>query len=308
MVVNLSIFSIKQMRNFLVKLFVFCILVISLDSLIGFGVKRMYSSVKSGTIHTLNYGFKGCNEEILFFGASEISHHFISNTISDSLKMSCYNLGYDGSGIFLHYPLFSSILKRYNPKIVIISASLLEGKKIEIPNLYPYYYQYNDVKSIINELDSTDKIKLLLNGYLYNSMIINILQGFFVDGSKLNGYLPLYGNSKFMKLNLQPFSVPITKQSIYYFSKFIEIARSKGIIVYIMSPPRYQISNYTLDKKNINLICKRYGAKYVNYLNDTSFVNHPELFKDRPHLNDKGAKILTEKFIERLKYDLKNQN
>ena len=43
---------------------------------------------------------------------------------------------------------------------------------------------------------------------------------------------------------------------------------------------------------------------YKDYTNDINFINHPELFKDKGHLNNTGADIFTNLII----MDLINKN
>ena len=49
---------------------------------------------------------------------------------------------------------------------------------------------------------------------------------------------------------------------------------------------------------------KEYGEKKqvqtFDFTGDTTYVDHPQLFFDATHLNDKGAKIFTKDFVSRL--------
>ena len=50
---------------------------------------------------------------------------------------------------------------------------------------------------------------------------------------------------------------------------------------------------------------KAYGqqqqVKTLDFTGDTTYVNHPDLFFDATHLNDKGARLFTKKFINNLR-------
>jgi lysophospholipase L1-like esterase len=50
---------------------------------------------------------------------------------------------------------------------------------------------------------------------------------------------------------------------------------------------------------------KEYGEQQrvqtFDFTGDTTYVDHPQLFFDATHLNDKGAKIFTRILISRLK-------
>ncbi len=277
------------------------------DFLISAGLKKAFYKVKSGSIYISNYAFNKCKDDILFFGASEVTHHFNSNAIADSTGLSCYNLGMDGYGINYQFPLLQTILKRHTPKIIIISTSQLSGKKIESSELYPYYSVSSNVKKVVDTFDVYDKYKLLIKSYAYNSMIAGIVEGMLSNESSLHGYIPLQGKSRVLTLNAAPEGLLATPKSIFYFDNFLKSAKASGALVYVIASPRYQINNKKEDSVLISAICQKNAVKFLDYLSDTSFINHPELFKDNPHLNYKGAAVLTNKVIAVISKDYKGR-
>jgi hypothetical protein len=284
-------------------LFVFIIVFLIVDFGLGIVLNKVYFKVSTGTIAKANYGFKFCNEDILLFGASEVSHHFISNTISDSLHLSCYNLGMDGYRITYQYPLLQTVTDRYSPKIIVISTTQLSGKKMEPSLMYPYYKNSPYVKNVLNKLDVFNKYRLMLNSYAYNSQILGIVYGLHAASVGLNGYIPLYGTNKFLTLNTKPSEITTSPESIAYFEDFLKLAKSKATLVYVFMSPKYQINNSKSDSILIKAICDRNHVSCLDYLNDTTFSQHPELFKDAVHLNNKGAEILTNKLIATIRAD-----
>jgi len=301
------------MKKFVVKLLIFIALIIGFDFILGSIFSRFYFKVKSGTIFTANYAIRDCKEDILLLGASEISHHFISNTIKDSIGLSCYNLGMDGLNIYFQYAVFQEIVKRHAPKILILSTNTLSDAEKQsvatIESLLPYCERYNAIKKMVIDADSTEKFKLLSNSYPYNSLIIKIFQGLIIKEPKTNGYEPLWGSGINLRLNTNPQRLNTTPKSINYFSDLVILAKKSGCKVYIVQAPRYQINNSAEDQLLFTSLSDKHKVPFLNYLPDTKFTNHPEYFKDGAHLNNQGAEILTNMLIADLKKDNKlNQN
>ena len=301
------------MKQFVVKLLIFIALLTGIDFIAGSIFSRFYYKVKSGTIFTANYAIRDCKEDILLLGASEISHHFISNTIKDSLGLTCYNLGMDGLNIFYQYAVFQEIVKRHPPKILILSTNTLSDAEKQsggaIESLLPYCERYNAVKKVVFDADSTEKFKLVSKSYPYNSMVIKIIQGMISKEPETNGYKPLWGSDINLRLNINPQKLNTTPKSINYFSDLIKLAKKSGCKVFILQAPRYQINNSAEDQLLFTSLSDKCKVSFLNYLPDTIFTNHPEYFKDGAHLNNQGAEILTNKLIADLKKDNKlNQN
>ena len=91
------------------------------------------------------------NSDILIYGSSRAWKHISPKIFIDSLHISAYNLGIDGSNFSLQYFRHCMLLK-YNrkPKIIIASLDMftLENKK-ELYNseqFLPYMLRNNDIK------------------------------------------------------------------------------------------------------------------------------------------------------------------
>lgn len=290
------------MKFFFIKLIFFLSFFVILDLSIGFILNKMYLTVKSSKSYKSNYGFTNCNEDIVLLGASEVSHHLISNKITEKTNLSCFNFGMDGCGIFYQYPLFQSILKTKKPKILVLSFSqIFERKDREyLSELYPYYKNNEYVKQIIDSINPKESIKL--NSYLYtfNSKLLEIIKGHLTKSETSNGYWPLYGSTSGLKLIDCPASL-YSNETLYYFEQLLKTANLNGVSVYIFFAPRFEKFDNKKNKKIIDSLHKKYKFRFLDYTNDTDFILHPELFKDRGHLNDLGANILTDKLINELK-------
>jgi len=271
----------------------------------GLAVKKLNDHVKSGTAYTTNYALCQSNEDILIFGASEVSHSLITSQITDSLGFTCFNLGMDGTNIYYQYALLIEILKRHKPKIVIISTNVMhEDNKSSLAPLFPYYYDYQSVRKIVLDFEPNERYKLLIKGYAYNSLILSIIQGIIVQEPDTKGYIPLYQISKNLRFPNAPFKINITDKSLKYFEMFLRSCLNSGCEVYVIAPPRYvrEVDNEMVQK--INTLLGKYSIEYLNYCNDTTFLNHPAFFKDEAHLNHYGAPIFTNMVIKSIRQGL----
>src|SRR5690606_28888186 len=275
------------MKTFIGKLFVFVILFFSADFLLGNIIGNFHQKTKNAELQNANYGFVNYNnDDILFFGASEVSHSFISNKIIEKTGLSSYNLATDGCGMYYQYPLLETILEKHTPKVILISASELTQNGSEyITRMYPYYKNNKYVKHMVDELHPREHLKLALHGYVYNSQIIRIFDGRF---DNLKGYVP----HKTINDNIK-------NQN---FMKFLEKVVSSGAVVYVYVPPVLEKIN-TSYLNTIKELTKNAGATLIDFSTDYYLLHHKELFNDNIHLNYNGAELLMDKFLKILKED-----
>lgn len=301
MPVNLFISNSKQLKIFIYKLLVFLLCFFCLDQLSGLAFKKLYNHVKSGAIFSTNYALRKSNEDLLIFGGSEVVNGLISNQISDSLEMTCYNLGRYGQNIYYQYAILKELLKRNHPKIILISTFVLyETEKPEIGALYPYYYDYQSIRGIINVIEPDAKYKLWIKSYAYNSLIINVLQGNIREESETNGYIPIFEADKNMQLISTPFKINFSDRTLIFFEKFINACIKANSQVYVIFTPRYFEKNDIGEKRKIRALLKEYSVEYFDFATDTTFLNHPELFRDNHHLNNQGAFVFTKLIVDKI--------
>src|SRR5665647_758185 len=140
----------REPLYFLVKLFLFLIIVFFLDYTIGNILKYLYSKQESGFLYRTTYSIDSTKADILIFGASRANHHYYPQAFENRLHMSCYNTGRDGNSIFYHFAILQAILKRYSPKVAILDFSREEFKRDQesydrLSSLLPYYYDHPEM-------------------------------------------------------------------------------------------------------------------------------------------------------------------
>lgn len=294
------------MKLFVSKLLLFTLLIFLADFMLGKIIGEFHLKTKNINLQNANYGFINYNnDDILFFGASEVSHSFISTKVTKETGLSSYNLASDGCGIYYQYPLLETILEKHKPKVILISAYQLTQEDSDyITRMFPYYHNNNYVKQIIDHIHPREPLKLAFKGYVFNSQIIRIFDGR-NDNSK--GYVPLAANKGIIE-NQGFMELPegkvykISNETKVYFTKFLKKAVSSGVKVYVYVPPILEKINepYLNSVKSITINA---GANLMDFSTDYSILNRKELFIDNIHLNHNGAEILTDKFLEILKND-----
>lgn len=308
-------FSDKKPDNsfvyFILKLGVFFIFLLCIDSVFGSIIRYYYFKQKSGLEFATTYSIEKTTANILIFGSSRANHHYNPAIFESQLKMSCQNVGRDGQEIFYHFAVLKAVLHRYSPKIIILDFNWEEFIKDQvsydkISSLLPYYRNHPEIHRIVNLKSNYEKIKLFFKSYPYNSTIFYVILGNteynLKKRNEINGYVPLYQiwNKPVNTYNeLKKYELDTTKIEIY--EAFIKDCINSGIELYIIHSPYFARSNY-LDKSIEigQVIAKKHNVPFYDFTNDSVFINNQILFSEPAHLNDKGAKIFSNMIINKI--------
>ena len=85
------------------------------------------------------------------------------------------------------------------------------------------------------------------------------------------------------------------------FKFFITDCMNSNVKLYIFISPTFK--NYTHEDPSIEVaqkIANEFNIPFYNFSGDTSFLNHIGLFADVLHLNDKGAKIYSNRVVDKI--------
>jgi len=304
--------SRNHLFRFFINGFIFLIIILLFDQVTGRILRHYYFTSKSGANYNTTYSMDSTKAELIILGSSRASHHYIPDLIEDSLGISCYNTGRDGNFLFFNYAVFKSILKRYNPKIVLLDVNAKDLNKDNreksyegLVTLLPYYDSKPELRNIIRLRSHYEQYKLLLATYAYNSSIIAIGTGNLIGyiNNNAKGYLPLKGSSI---MHIKP---PSTQEDsgefdvlkVNVIDSMALICNQRDIRFLIVQSPRYTIVQQRKLNQNLTATADKYQCDYWNFVNDSLFINSPGLFKDGAHLNDDGAQLFTLSVIHKLK-------
>jgi len=314
-----SINKIKESRHFpfIYKLLIFIVTLLFLDYSIGKILEYFYKRQQSGLLYRATYSIDSAKADILIFGSSRANHHYGPIIFENRLHHSCYNTGRDGQTIFYNYAVLKGVLKRYSPRMIILDFSREEFLKNQesydkLSALLPYYKAHPEMRSIIELKSPFEKYKLLLSKtYPYNSLIFTIAIGTTElnksreEGIDKNGYVPLTEISKkpiSTDSAYENFLLDYTK--INYYESFINDCMNANVKLYIALSPVF--IKYTFKDPSVEIargIAKKFNIPFYDFSKDSLFLNNAGLFADAVHLNDKGAKIFSNKVIDHILQD-----
>ena len=296
------------MKKFLIKLTIFGVLLFGVDR--GIGAAMFYFSNRAigGYVAHHNYmNNEMTDKDVLVFGSSRAVHHYDAKMIEDSLGLTCYNCGQDGSGIIQIYGEWLMMKEHCQPKLIVYDLQDSYDLYVGEPNtkylgwLKPYY-EREGVKEIFDDVDKTEKWKMLSMMYRNNSQVLQIMSDFLHPMYVIDPY-------GFLPMDLQMDTLQIRKSSgkavkkklpevdplkIQYFEKFVESLGETKLIVAV-SPMWYgqDVERFA----PIIEICEKYNIPFVDCSNDERFVHHNEYFYNGTHLNATGAREFTKDFI-----------
>jgi hypothetical protein len=302
----------KIRTQIIFKFSVALIFLVCLDVIFGTIIRYFYFRQTSGPDFVTTYSIEKANAAIIIFGSSRANHHYHPGIFEEQLKLSCHNAGRDGFDILYNYAILKAVLSRYKPEIVILDLNTEEFRKIQgsydkLSALLPYYKSHPEIRGIVDLKSKIEKIKTLSHVYPFNSTLSYIILGNTEFNRKrrneINGYVPLM---KTCSDSFNNFYVSndyaLDSKKVEIFEEFIKDCIDAKIKLYIINSPyfdRYQNSDKSIDiGQNI---AKKYNVPFYDFLNDTAFINHRDLFYDGSHLNNEGATIFTIEIIEKIK-------
>jgi hypothetical protein len=306
----------KENKNNLLKQFFFKLLLVLtfvaiFDYVLGAILRHYYFKQKSGLQYRTTYSMEQTKEDILVFGASRANHHYHPDVFEKRLNLSYYNVGRDGCPVFYYYAILKCVLKRYTPKIVIMDFTGEEFRKDQeaydrLSSLLPYYKTHPEIRSIIELRSPYEKVKLLSSIYPYNSAIFTIAVGNAEFNKKRRGdskgYIPLSGvwNEPIITDNTQS-NYEIDSKKVNAYKSFINDCIASGTRLYIVCSPYYFKTTQTdISFALARDIAEKNKVPFFNFFKDSTFTDNSALFSDMVHLNDEGARLFSNKVIDRI--------
>lgn len=296
------------MKTFLLKISLFCVVLFVIDRVAGYTFSYMSQHSKGGYVKHHNYITDEVCEDLLIFGSSRAIHHYNPQILNDSLGVSCYNCGQDGNGILLFYGWWQIIKEHYRPKVIIYEITptfdlhLSEDNHKYLDWLKESYERAN-IRDIFDDVDKTERFKMMSQMYRYNSKFQQIAADFFYPlyVVQANGFFPLQGEIDTMRLrkaDIPTEQIAFDSLKLCYLNKFVDA--TEGVqLVFAVSPIWYGIAEESLQP--IKDICDSRSIPFIDFSNSLKYVHNNEYFKDGTHLNAYGADEYTRDFIQELK-------
>ena len=292
------------MKKFIVRIALLFLIVFAADYLIGNCLGYVARHIIVGGQGRDNYIADVAKEDILVFGSSRAAHHYNSMMLEDSLGLSAYNCGDDGSGIILSYARLAMIKERHNPQFVIHDVcddfDFLKGDNHKYLGKLRPHYDKEIIRPIFFSIDVTEKYKMMSHLYRYNSVffqnVFTYLTGRANDGGE-KGFRPICAELDKMKIKIESeeeLNNDCDSLKLDYIQRFIDSARESKLY-FVVSPIWYGMNTERL--KPVMDICEANGVPFVDFSNDPKYVRHDEYFSDGMHLNARGADEFTRDLI-----------
>lgn len=299
------------MKKYLINILLFFIAIAALDILYGLACQYMNDHSKGGGVQSRYYVNRESKEDILIFGSSRAKHHYVPDVIEDSLRMTCYNAGEDGNGIIYCYGVLKMVTERYAPKIIFYDVTRFDFIKDDntkyLDLLKPYYYEHG-IDSIFWSIEPKTRVMMLSNLYRFNTTCFRVFGNYIRSTANApKGYSPL-----FKTMDYEPeFIVPdqntpaLDNIKLSYFERFIQLCQSYGIqLVCFVSPSYKAYSNEDYYYPIIQL-CEKSGTPFY-YMEAVSDISSDRsFFQDKTHMNDRGARMYTQKVVDTVSENIK---
>ena len=304
MVAHLFISNSDDMKRVFVLFVLFLSASFVADRLLGLAFYKVFSSSDC----TENYVHRQCDADVVILGSSRAKHHYVPSIITDSLGLSCYNLGGNGKNIYYQYANMQLLLTHHTPKIVIYDCFSVDVQKADfkydfgsLSDLYPIYGRNNNVDTLI-ELQGMQYVSRIKCSHLfrYNSRFIEYLTSH--QSGNNQGYEPLSGEyNKDLSIHYENENLVKDETKIAYMQKLIDICKDRNIQIVFSVSPRYVLNEIdapmTKKYECVSTLCRENSVPFLYYELDNTFLSNGKLFRDVGHLNDKGARQFTKQFV-----------
>ena len=305
--------------KFCIQVILFILILFVVDKGIGdaFGMMKNIGIERNPKTFRLktNYIIEKLEADVVVVGSSKAARHYVPQILEDSLGMTAYNAGQDGSFFLYQNCILNMILDRYNPKAIIWDIqpeSFCNERGIEeyqnYRNFSPYYYDNNSwAYNYINEESSKMKYRMYSRMFAYNSLAISYLSFVTRKGQDLDrGFLPFpnegYKYPSLDKIDEKEYKIPQAYLNIL--ESTIKRCQDLGVDINVFMSPAFSIKNKALlaAEKAIKDTSKANGVKCYSFYSDSVFLSDSTLFKDALHLNGRGARKYTEMVAGALKH------
>ena len=288
------------MKKFIIKLSLFFAIMFVVDRACGVFFNYLVNHAKGGYVGHHQFMNNSCDQDLLVFGSSRAIHHYNTKILSDSLGMTCYNCGQDGSGIIFFYGQWKLINQRYKPKYVIYDIipefDLSKNDNHKYIGWLKLYYDKPGIPELINDVDSTEQIKMLSHMYQYNYNPMQIIVDYIKPYHAIDkyGFNPIKRDLDTMQIKKTGLSRPqhysFDSLKLEYFNKLLDY-NTQTQFIFVFSPIWYGADERKIQP--IRDLCKQKNVKFVDFSNNPKYVHHNEFFADGSHLNARGADEFT---------------
>ncbi len=306
-----KISSTSGIKNVLKIIIVFCVLVVFLAAAQRLLVPKYIGKLAEGALIEEYYACEK-NNDVLFFGDSEMYYNFSPDVLADEYDVNAYIRGSANQTLCQSYYLLMDSLRFETPSTVVLSVSALMKEqsdseaynRMTIDGMEWSQYKYDCIKASI--LEEENVLSYVFPIFRYHSRWSE-LSGedfkYYFESPAVSerGYIE---RSEVVPMGELPAVRPLEnyefgKNAITYLDLIRETCQEKGIkLVLVKSPSQYPHWYEQWDEQVV-MYAHKYGLEYVNLLENVDEIGLDftvDTFDGGLHLNKSGAEKNTKYF------------
>ncbi|MEX0968534.1 MAG: hypothetical protein WD077_14980 [Bacteroidia bacterium] len=309
-------------KRFLLKLISFVLILVVLDFAFGAILEYFYWNHNGDRYaRHLQYTVKEADEDLIIMGSSHAMRSINPAILEQKTGIKSYNAAQAAQSILFHNALLPVLLERHKPSIIVLELAAWELDYMPIHYdrlsfLLPYYKDYSEVRQTVDLRSRFENLKMLSRIYPYNSSILTILQNVLTGRENPplgNGFdthptvMKIDPNEK-IAISDSAIAAGMNQQlrqdslKLAALIDFCQTANKQGTeLIVVMTPKLKTLGINSISLKNISKILNAQNIPLLNYSRDPEFLQHPEWFYDRSHLNTEGAEHFSHKLADTLK-------
>lgn len=284
-----------------------------------FMIKSTMKKYKTDTIGKINAVMDHeLDSELTIWGASTAYVNFNPKILVDSLNMSSFNMGIDGTNIDQYAGLLYEFLSYTSESKYLIIALDIHGgltKRDKFYHLHNWLHHIDNKTIADNLSDIDDNLIQKLKSIPFYSLTKYNKHGFpyfrqavfeYSPDYRFNnyGYRPNGSKSIFQQKKSEPFEVKVDDRTIEKVKKACSIANYKGIQCLIVITPMFHEGLELIQNKDeFRSRLSELTTPQINILDfsDSYISKSSRYFKDNTHLNKNGADELTRLLAKEIK-------
>lgn len=298
--------------KFFKKLFILIVVMFVVDRGLGSILQYYFENEPLGDAASFAHAINDPKEDILIYGSSRAVHTYDTRIFTDTLHLSAYNCGRNGSNVIYGSAILPGALEGTKlPKLIILDVfakeiayrSSRDGADMLAAAILPYVLINEHFATLAGELFPKELTKARISKlYAYNSQILSIIRNYSRrENDNINGYQPLHGSK--IKGDPPPFSDrdgidEYSKGRLEYFIK--SVTEKKVPLIVILSPMYNQPFTDNESLSVTKQILQKYNVPFWDYSTDPKYIK-AEYFYDAAHLNTKGAELFSKEIASRIK-------
>ncbi|MFM2385395.1 MAG: hypothetical protein RL660_152 [Bacteroidota bacterium] len=305
------------MKKLILNIFLLALIVFVCDRGLAWLLDKQFYKQTHGDDHTTIELLEHCKAEVVILGSSRASHHYISDSIEKYTGYSCFNGGRDNMGIHYVAAIMPELLKRHEPKHIILDIIPNNFVKddqcnetyfdIQSSALLPFVKQHPSLLISIQDFAPIQAAKSkALACYAYNSLVGTIIQNAYtkLGHVSIKGYEPIYDSIKpsLHKTQSQPMlgkTNIVDTASIRLLEQVLDLCNKNNISVTVIGSPFYFSMPVRQAAASALLeVCNRQNVKYYDFSSSTAYCSQYAMFYDEVHLNHTGAIAFTKEICQ----------